>query len=330
MTINLYFGDNNYELAEKAVLSDPQAFLIDHSNYEEFINNPPIGNVTVYTSLGDLPKVHENNVVVYNLLDLADNIYYHPPTVWSNNNVKKFTERILEEFKLQKNNVHNYDLSFDVDLYTKLIDIRKTEDPQLWIAGASIVYGWGVESSQRYGQLVADSLGLKVSFLADSGASISWAVDQIVRSDIRPNDIVMLALNEEFKFSYWCTNNTVWHIDTKHRQFSNRLAFTNLSSQILDRLITDDNCVYQSMIRVHQLVNFCRKLDVKLLLMGGLGVSSQFAFYLEKIPEFVNYFNFKSGGRYVDLGSDGRHPGPQQHQLYADFCQSALKKLNYI
>lgn len=330
MTINLYIGDTVIELAEKAISADPKAFLIDHSNYAEFLSNPPTEGATIYTSLGDLPKVFENNNIVYDLLDLADNIYYCPPTVWSTALMQELTEYILYGFKQQKNNVYNLDLSkYSAELYTKLVDVRKKNDQQLWVSGCSISHGVGIEQAERYGQLVADSLELPVSFLTEGGSSIPWAVDQIVRSDICANDIVILGLTEEFRFPYWTTKNTVWHIGANHQNQSNRLPFTNLSSNILDRLITDDNCFYQSVIKIHQLVNFCRKINVKLLIIGILS-SSKLAFHLNNLPEFINYKNFKSPAAWVDLGADDQHPGPLQHQLFADFCQLALKQLNYI
>lgn len=330
MTINLYLGDTNIELAETALAADPRAFLIDHSNCVEFLNNPPTGNITVYTSLGDLPKLSNDNNTLYDLLDLADDIYYYPPDKWSSSETKEFTEGILQQFKQQKNNVFNLDLSeysTKLQLYTKLADMRKTNGQQLWISGCSISDGVGVDTFQRYGQLLANSLELPVSFLTTGGSSIPWAVDQIVRSDIRANDIVILGLTEEFRFPYWTTNNEVWHIGVNHGD--TKLPFTNLTTNIIDRLITDDNCFYQSIIRIHQLVNFCNKIDVKLLIFGLLS-SPSLALHLHDINSFINYNNFKSPYCYKDLGTDNKHPGPKQHQLYADFCQAALKKLNYI
>ena len=329
MTINLYVGGNDSELANLARAANPQAFLIDHSNCVEFLNNPPTGDITIYTSLADLPKVFENDNVVHDLFDLADNIYYHPPKIWSYTKMKEVTELILQEFSLEKNNVHNLNLPNYTELYTKLVDGRQTPDQQLWIAGCSISHGVGVEQGQRYGQLIANSLGLPVSFLTEGGSSIPWAVDQLVRSDICAGDIVVLGLTEEFRFPYWTTDNTVWHIGVNHRNQNDRLPFTNLSSNIIDRLITDDNCFYQSIIKIHQLVNFCRKLNVKLLMVGLLS-SNRLAFHLNNIPEFINYKNIKLQNSLADLGTDNQHPGPLQHQLYADFCQSALKQLNYI
>jgi len=344
MTINIYIGDINEELAVKAKSNDPTAFLIDHSNYEEFLTSPPGNNITVYTSPGDLPK---NITVIYQLLDLADKIYYYPPATWSDNKLidfnnvtestQGFTEFILYEFKQQKNNVYNLDLapySTQLDLYAKLVDSRQTDQPQLWVAGCSVSHGVGVDPAHRYGQLVADDLKLPVTFLTRQGSSVPWAIDQLVRSDLRANDIVILGLTDEFRFPYWTRQNEVWHICPDYRQnCADRLPFTNLSTNIIDRLITDDNCFYQSIIAIQQLVNFCNKLNVKLLILGLL-CSQSLALHLNNIRNFINYKNFKSPPTetmsFTDLGTDNLHPGLRQHILYADFCQTALKQLNYI
>jgi hypothetical protein len=346
MTINIYIGDNNTELADTATVSDPAAFLIDHSNYKEFLDRPP-SNVTVYTSLSDLPKfptgqtkISKYNNAVCNLLDLADNIFYCPPDVWSDNknidlsditnSLQGLTEYILYWFKQQKNNVHNLDLTrYSTQAYTKLADSRKTNNQQLWIAGCSFSHGVGVNANERYGQLLANSLELPVSFLTASGSSIPWAVDQIVRSNICSGDIVVLGLTSEYRFPYWKTDNSVWHVAFKRASDHTCLPFTNLSTNIIDRLLTDDNCFYQSVIRIHQLVNFCNKIDAKLLIVGMLQ-SSSLSLHLNDLDHFIDYKNFESPGSFIDLGTDNEHPGPLQHQAYADFCQSTLKKLNYI
>jgi hypothetical protein len=325
MTINLYVGGTDSELADAAQAADPRAWLIDHSNCVDFLSNPPVNDVTVYTSLGDLPKVSTDRFVIHQLLDLADNIYY----VTHNDENQIYLESILFSIGQQKNNVYNLKLSkYSTETYTDLVSDRHSEQSQLWISGCSISHGVGVDVTQRYGQVVANSLNLPVSFLTAGGSSISWAVDQIVRSDVRAGDIVILGLTEEVRFPYWTTNNEVWHV-TPSYQTQNQISSTNLTTNLIDRLITDDNCFYQSIIRIHQLVNFCNKIDAKLLILGLLS-SPALALHLNNIDSFVYYRNFKSPYRYVDLGTDIKHPGPQQHQLYADFCQAALKKLNYI
>lgn len=337
MTINIYFGDVNEDLAITAASVDPRAYLIDQSNYLEFINNPPTDNVTVYMSLGDLPK---NTSEVYRVLDLADNIYFCPPDKWSDNKDIDFSnivdsmhglsECILYNIDQQKNNVYNLDLSkYHKNLHTALVDSRKTDSQQLWISGCSISHGIGVNLAQRYGQLLADSINLPVSFLTEPGSSISWAVDQLVRSDIRANDIVVLGLTNDSRFPYWTRDNKVWHVNSNPQGYKSHLPFTNLTTDIINRLITDDNCFYQSIIKIEQLINFCRKLNIKLLILGLLS-SDELGLHFNNTAEFINYKNLKFSDNYIDLGTDNQHPGIKQHQLFADYCQLALKKLNYI
>lgn len=330
MTINLYFGSNDSELAQRATQADPKAFLIDHSNYAEFLSNPPVDNVTVYTSLGDLPKISKDKFIIHQLLDLADEIYYVRHESWPNPESQIYIESILFSLQQQKNNVYNLDLlNYSTESYTKLVDVRRADQPQLWIAGCSVSHGVGVDLTQRYGQLVADQLQMPVSFLTEGGSSIAWAVDQLVRSDIRAGDIVILGATDEVRFPYWTTDNQVWHVTPTHQNQNHRLSYTNLTTNLIDRLITDDNCFYQSIIRIHQLVNFCSKINAKLLI-AGLLCSPKMALHSHNLKNFVYYKNLQSPNCYIDLGTDNRHPGIQQHQLYADFCQAALKQLNYI
>ena len=194
MTIKIYVGDINNDLAEIAMADNPTARSIDQHSYKEFIDivtNPSLkefytgmfGSIVGYTSLADLPKLSENNNnnVVCDVLNLADKIYYHPPKVWSDATMQQLTELILQDFSLEKNNVYNLNLPNYTELYTKLVDGRRTPDQQLWISGCSVSHGVGVTQEQRYGQLIADSLGLPVSFLTEGGSSIPWAVDQLPR-----------------------------------------------------------------------------------------------------------------------------------------------------
>ena len=112
MTINLYFGDNSNNIANQALSADPQAFLIDHSNYAKFLNSPPVDNVTVYTSLSDLPKLSNNKFVIYQLLDLADKIFYGLADFQLDEKSQIFIKSMFLSMQQQKNNVYNLDLSY--------------------------------------------------------------------------------------------------------------------------------------------------------------------------------------------------------------------------
>jgi hypothetical protein len=165
-----------------------------------------------------------------------------------------------------------------------------------------------------------------VSTLARPGKSISWAADQILRSNIKANDIVVWGLTGERRFSYWQENQIhTYTINHRQQPFQHFI----LSPSQLDKFIADDNMIYQAVTQIGQVVNFCQKTQSKLLILGLLE-SPEIDMALGNTTEFVKYINLESPSTLVDLGTDNEHPGPQQHQLYADFCHSALQKLNYI
>jgi len=52
MTIRIYVGDTNKELAMLASSYSPTAFLIDFSNYKEFLTIDYTVDVVAFTALG--------------------------------------------------------------------------------------------------------------------------------------------------------------------------------------------------------------------------------------------------------------------------------------
>lgn len=321
MTITVYFGDINIELAEKAVSADPRAFLIDQGNYNDFLNNTS-KNITVFTSLGDLPKDFS---VVVKILNVADTIIYCPPTRWSGDSIQFYTEFLLSFFDKLKNNVDHFNSLYSTDKYLKLEDQRRSNNPQLWITGCSMSDGVGVDSSQRYGEILSNQLNLPVTFLTHAGSSIAWSADQILRSDIRAGDIVVWGLTSENRFPYWSEDTTVAHLGPSTIE-----KICPIEKAIAKKLlIDDDNLIYQAVTHVHQVINFCMKIQAKLLIVGLLQ-SSKLSLILHSNKEFFPYINTLFPFNNIDTGSDNAHPGPKQHQLYADFCQSALKQLDYI
>jgi len=334
----IFLGDTGLEVAEAAKQHNNNAILLDYRNWQTVIGNKNPN--TVYTALGDLP----NDVpTIYRILDSADHIVYCPPQQWSDNktfdpyNVRDSlqgnTEWFLFLINSYKHNVSNFDLSHVYcSQALELRQRRQSHNQQLWIAGCSISHGMGVESTQRYGEILARQLNLPVCFLTTPGASIPWVADQILRSDIRTDDIVVWGLTEENRFCYWQLDNTPAHITSTHRK---RPAKINLSPTILDKLLTDGNCFYQALNHVHQVVNYCKKLQANLLLVGILE-SPTLALNLATLSSYTHYHNpatyttYNRTKNFIDLGSDQSHPGPQQHQHYADFCIKELSRRQYI
>ena len=217
----------------------------------------------------------------------------------------------------------------DPSAYLLLVDKRQSNNPQLWAVGGSDVHGQGVDKSERFGQLLADQLNFDVTFLTKPSSSIEFQADQVIRSDIQENDIVVWGLPPEQRFPLWSDAvNKVLHITPQHRDSKNKDNY-ELSPNVLDRLIASRQCFYQSIAHIYQVANYCNKVKAKLLVVG-LGTSYYLAIRLSQLSAFKNYKNFQTPTASVDFGTDGEHPGPKQHQLYADFCYSHLKQLQYI
>lgn len=333
--LTVFFGDVTKNLGAKARAFDPGAILVNYDNYKDFINNPSAAPKTIYTSLGDLPK---NLEAVYQLLDQADQIYYINEEKWSDRRIldlydvprsmQGLSEYILFYFYSQKNNVHGLDLEkYLRPNYTLLADNRKTQGEQIWISGCSIADGKGVEPEQRYGHIIGRKLNLPVSFLTCGGSNVEWAADQILRSDIRENDIVILGLMAERRFSLWGEDQNLKHIHALYKQFHQQTSLP-LPLKTIDLLLTDDTRFYQYHTHIEQLVNFCKKIKAKLLILG-LTANESTKLSLNHIKEFVDYKNLSSISDFIDFGTDNIHPGPEQHKLLADFCITHLKKLNY-
>lgn len=330
--LTIFFGDCDTTVADQARAVDKDAFLVDRSNVLDLIDNLPTKPTSIYTSLADLPK---DLTVVYKLLGCADIVIYCPPQKWSDSklvdvndptaSVQGLTEFVLNQVNKEKANVKNLDLfNYSIDNYAKLASSRKTNNPQLWVVGCSNSHATGVDNNQRYGQLVADHLNVPVSFLTCPGSSIQWATDQILRSDLRADDIVIWGLTDESRFPIWTEKNELAHINTNYIENT-----TTLSSRTLNQLLVHPTNFYQAIIHVLQVLNFCKKAQAKLLIFG-LGVSDSLSIHLHAIPEFINFLNKESNSRYIDVGTDNQHPGPKQHKEFADICINRLKALNYI
>ena len=199
--ITLFVGDCNEDLACKAKEFDSSAYLIDFSNFQNYLELPR-SDVTGYTSFADLLKISQTRNVFYEVLQKADHIHYCPPEVWSDydpeftlQNQQQITEYFLYLIDAEKNNVVGLDLSKYLSTpYKNLKSCRDSDQPsQLWVAGCSITAGVGVDDHQKFSNLIAQTFFKGKFFdLSNPGSSLSFAADQILRSDIRPGDFVFL------------------------------------------------------------------------------------------------------------------------------------------
>lgn len=301
MTITLFVGDNNYSLAKQAQTKDPTAFLIEFGNYKKFLTTDYTDDITVYTSFSDLPKISSTDAVFFEVLKKADNIFYCPPLRWSDysdtfswNSNQVVTEYFLYHVNLIKNNVQGLDLTlYQNSNYLNLIEPRQHEGKQLWIAGCSIADGVGINEDKKFGMLIANQLGLPVTHLTRPGTSIEWAKDQILRSDIRKNDIVVWGITQE----------------TRAPKAVNKKIISEADPNIL----LDETSLYRAVTSVHQVVNFCRKISAQLILLPII-CSEQLQMLIGNLDEYCpTPYQTKP----LDFGTDNLHPGPIQHCAYA-------------
>jgi hypothetical protein len=332
VNLTIFFGDCDSSVANQAQAFNTEAYLVDYSNLEDFLAETQPPGTVIYTSLADLPDDLE---LAYQLLHRADVVVYSPPVCWSDgkqlnlanprDSIEGTTLLVLTNISKIKNNVLNFESpTIDNTFFLKLQDHRRGSQPQLWISGCSNSHAMGVENNQRYGSLLADRLNLPVSFLTAPGSSLQWQADQILRSDIRKNDIVVWGMTSEARFPWWSNQNCVKHVNPK-----TELSTVNLSKKIVNRLLVEEHFNYLAVVSANQVLNYCNKVGAKLLLAGLLS-SDTLSLRLRLLNEFAQYFNLKHRHRMIDFGSDGIHPGPEQHVLYADFCYNQLERLKYI
>ena len=307
MTITVFVGDSDDSIAIKAKEYDPAAYLVDYSNFEYFLKFDSTANITVYTAHSDLPKITNDRAVLYEVLKKADVIYYAPPLYWSDQSTdffsvtsqKSLTLYFLSIINSQKNNVIGLDLEeYQHSKYLALNAVRNTNKSVVWSAGCSIANGAGVGINERYSSLVASAISKPLLDLSKSGGSIEYAADQILRSDVRKNDIIIWGLTEEARFPEW-----------------DRKKQTVVSGDRNVHTLTETR-VYKSLTSVHQVINVCNKIGINLILIPII-CSENFCLLLSGIKEF---YKLPYQTKFVDYGSDNLHPGKKQHQIYSECC----------
>lgn len=328
----MFFGSNDSKLVELAKKYNPLAFLLEKSNYTSIIDNKD-KDLVFYTSIEDLVDVD----VFYQVVQSCSKIFYQRPDTVDNNtsihkiDFRKDTISVIEYilFKIAKeiDVVGLKNLHYNENSIRNLVDTRKVNSKQLWVAGCSHTYGVGVEKNIRYGQLLADKLRMSVSFLAEPASSISWAADQILRSDINENDIVVWGLTSPYRLTFW--EDQTFHINIHSPIAKDVLSIPYVKN--IEKMLVSDHMYYDAITHIDQVMNHCQKIGAKLLILG-IRETPELVFHYRNNKEFLQ-FNKKNHwwfDGFVDFGTDGRHPGPKQHQLFADFCYKKIHKLGYI
>jgi len=254
------------------------------------------------------------------IIDHADEIYLledsYPPDSQGLKNWETF--QLLN--KLADRNVANAVTIRDyITLGLNMLHAtRSTDKSILWTAGCSVTAGSGVDWEQRYGYLLAEKLGMPEVSLSRTGASIGWAADQILRSEIRSGDTVVWGLTDttrvdlEDNFSLKsCPGNQYFTSVHKEKQYWNIDYFGSLSQEV------------SAARSVLQVINYCSKIGVKLVLANLLNITI--------MPMVLrNYKNTidLTTEEYLDLGTDNDHPGPKHHRHYANEIYNLIEGNN--
>ena len=316
--ITVYLGDVSEYLAELVCGVDSNSKLITEENYKD------LSSGTYYTCLGDSGS--PGNLA--EILRKADEIIYAPPpnSKWSDekkgiSQMKLLTENFLKIFSFRtsvKNLfIEESDKKSNIFNELKLTSSRKTAEKQLWIAGCSVSHGVGVNSDQRYGQLLSDSLNLPVSFLTKGGSSAIWAADQILRSDIQRNDLVVWGITSMPRVPLF-NNNKLTHIHANSYTQDPGLdrAFS------FDYFISED-ITYRTVCSIFQVINHCKKIGANLLLVS--------LFNDDTLVEYLkDCANWLAAGIKFDLGNDHIHPGHKTHEFYYTDILYKMKQLQWI
>jgi hypothetical protein len=308
---NLIIGDNGFGLSEYASAMFARSRLV---TAETFDHAEQLSADCLYTSLADID--------VDRLLILCQNaksIHYWPPTYWSNRDLRTNTERFLTKIiKHHKLVVRNFGIDRDPTNSLVLLDQRKSDTGQLWISGCSYAYGFGLTDSQdRYIEIVAKSLNKTFSDLAGPGTSIGWAADQLLRSDIRKDDIVIWGITGIHRVDYYIDNRQVIMPNLGGKLPAD-------ARQFFDRLATDDNRVNQSIKSVHQVDNFIKKVGARLVLLFHNDLS------LDEHSQILEQYFWDLDGHIPisnrqDFTDDG-HPGIVTNKTWAKEILNYLKE----
>jgi hypothetical protein len=319
MAITIFVGDIGKYLADVAKKHDASSTLISSINYQN------LSPGTYYTSIGDLDTLLDFGQI----LQQADTIVYSPPTKWSDernsvSNMQRWTEKYFSIFCCDSSKtVVNFNFLSPTHKTTMLsiADTRKSNKRQIWIAGCSISHGIGVADQERYGELISKELNLPVTFLTYPGSSIRWASDQILRSDIRANDTIFWGITSPNRLSYWDESAGKNQYAVLNKFDSHKF----LKSLINKKYIASDHMIYESLVSIHNVINFCRINHVTLILatlLRGMEI------YLQDVANFVplaGIFGQNADNMHLDLGTDNQHPGPRSHQ----FIKEKMLKIYY-
>lgn len=268
MGLTLIIGDVTKYLSEIAIGYSKSSLLLDITNYHSKLKG------VYYTSLGDLDKEK-----LYLVGKKSDKIIYCPPDNWSSDDIEKNTLSILRDLKAldkkQIHDIHGNKINLPIDRsFLKIVDDRKTSDQQIWVVGCSFAHGAALEYlDQRYGQHVSNHFKKPISFLTLPGSSIDWACDQILRADIKSNDIVIWGITSVNRITWFDDRHEMiklhfGFLTGKLKHYFDDKSLKTEEKMMMYQMLFDDSRLLLTIRHIEQVVSYCKKISANLVLLA--------------------------------------------------------------
>jgi hypothetical protein len=307
----LWLGSQEEYLADIAKSVDQNSVLITDSNYAEWLLSKQSG----YTSLADLSDAQTK---VWNCISISNCVHYCPPKNWNDDNLHTMNDRyILEPIIIYGSNFTSTSgLEYVNASHCTIpkIKSRVSEEKQLWIAGCSFSQAIGVSETENYGYLIGKHLNLPVTNIARHGSDICWSADQILRSDIVAEDIVVWGITHWERFTYAFEGELEFVNPRTNTDKANKLNFSQYE-------LFSENNLHNQLCSILQVENFCKKVGATLKCYNMFPKNNATTRFLSNkyynisrhyLPEFETLLE-----KFEDVGTDNLHPGPLTHQKYA-------------
>lgn len=300
------------------------------------------------------------------LCNQSQEVIYCQPSVWSSQDLKYHTLGFIEYLstvrEVKQLRVGRYGLgpvayenqNFYLPDFLNPTEGRQTETGQIWMAGCSFTNGHGLENkNDRFGQLFANTLELPVSFLVMNGASNSWTADQILKSDIRKDDFVFWGITGVARSTLY-TEDRSWPITInmldKQQSLYQKLIVDNKKIAPMRRMITEEfllsnHSLYETFNHIAQVRNYLNKIGCQYLIGYFADLDFPYVDHMGRMMQYIvsqqdpRLFIIRPEHPWADLITRSRtddnsddstpvhHPGPLQHQIYAQDLLTLYNKL---
>lgn len=239
--------------------------------------------------------------------------------------------RIINEiFQNKQKLTHEFDWSsYSIDRVNPISCPRTTDAPVLWTSDCSVTEGVGVGPTEAWPYLLSQKLNIPLINLAIQGGSNRWAVDRVLRSDVRTGDTVVFGVTSFLRIEI---STELWKQDPV--PFA-KYAFPKYKSNRWwpDEYFFSGDLHLKHLQSLLQLLNFCQKVGAKLIIANLIDALWTPVFFRDT-ECYINLVNTVDTGNidcgfidFIDLGKDNIHPGPKTHAIY---YQKILEKIQQI